>query len=93
MYALQFYPEGTILNSGYSKWASAGGWRMGYHIYPAKLAVLRDAVRSVASHTYSCAPAPMQYAIAHALRDEAACDDYIQHTTRVMSAVAEYCYM
>ena len=24
------YPEGTIVSSGLSKWASAGGWRLGY---------------------------------------------------------------
>ena len=23
------YPEGTIVTSGVSKWASAGGWRVG----------------------------------------------------------------
>jgi aspartate aminotransferase len=25
----QFYPEGTILSTGLSKWAGAGGWRLG----------------------------------------------------------------
>ena len=25
---LQYYPEGTIISSGMSKWASAGGWRV-----------------------------------------------------------------
>lgn len=25
----QFYPEGTIISTGLSKWASAGGWRVG----------------------------------------------------------------
>jgi aspartate/methionine/tyrosine aminotransferase len=25
---LQYYPQGTIVTSGYSKWASAGGWRV-----------------------------------------------------------------
>ena len=28
---IQFYPEGTILSSGMSKWASAGGWRVSSH--------------------------------------------------------------
>lgn len=27
-YLCQFYPEGTIVSSGISKWASAGGWRV-----------------------------------------------------------------
>ena len=28
LFLLQFYPEGTILSTGLSKWASAGGWRV-----------------------------------------------------------------
>ena len=38
-----FYPEGTIITSGLSKWCGAGGWRLGtlifqknYHIYAQK---------------------------------------------------------
>ena len=41
---------------------------MGYHIYPAELKVLKDAVKSAASHTYSCAAAPIQYAVAKVIR-------------------------
>ena len=25
-----FYPEGTIISSGLSKWCGAGGWRLGF---------------------------------------------------------------
>lgn len=87
----KFYPEGTILSSGMSKWASAGGWRLGYHIFPKELAELQNAVRSAASHSYSCAPAPMQYAVAKALTNTEAVDQYIKHTTRIMEAVGGYC--
>ncbi|GFO06646.1 aspartate aminotransferase-like [Plakobranchus ocellatus] len=62
--SVQLYPEGAILCSGMSKWAAAGGWRLGYHIYPRELQALRDVVASAGSHTYSCAPAPVQYAFA-----------------------------
>ena len=50
--------------SGYSKWSSAGGWRVGYAILPKGLHMMRKALIGAASHTYSCAPAPMQHAIA-----------------------------
>ncbi|KAK7092602.1 hypothetical protein V1264_008323 [Littorina saxatilis] len=88
----KIYPEGTVLSTGLSKWASAGGWRLGYHIYPKELSALKGGVKSAASHTYSCAPAPVQHAAVQIFRDEAACDDYIRHTSRVMAAVAEFCY-
>lgn len=86
----QVYPEGTILCTGLSKWASAGGWRIGYHIYPPQLSPLKKAVQSAASHTYSCAPAPMQYAVSHLFTDLAACDEYIKHCSRIMGVVGSY---
>ncbi|KAB7506411.1 Aspartate aminotransferase [Armadillidium nasatum] len=61
---LHFYPEGTIMTNGFSKWASVGGWRLGYAYFPPSLKTLFDAVYKSASNTYSCAPTPMQYAIA-----------------------------
>ncbi|KAL4229244.1 hypothetical protein ACF0H5_012284 [Mactra antiquata] len=86
------YPEGTILCSGMSKWASMGGWRLGYHIYPPELSSLKNAVRGAASHTYTTVAAPIQYAIAEILQDFNICDKYIQHTNRIMNAVGSYCH-
>lgn len=88
----RYYPEGTILSSGFSKWASAGGWRLGYHIYPSELKALKDAVKSAASHTYSCAAAPIQYAVAKALNNEEEIHSYILHTCRILATVAAYCH-
>ncbi|KAK3760442.1 hypothetical protein RRG08_065168 [Elysia crispata] len=85
------YPEGGIVCSGMSKWAGAGGWRMGYHIYPKQLSLLRNLVTNASSHSYSCAPAPMQYAFAEAMQNVTACDEYILHVTRVMKCVSDYC--
>lgn len=88
----KFYPEGTILSSGLSKWASAGGWRVGYHIYPPELRPLLDAVKSAASHTYSCAPAPMQYAAVTYLSPSRESKAYMSHLRRILAAVADYSY-
>ncbi|XP_045207960.2 aspartate aminotransferase-like [Mercenaria mercenaria] len=86
------YPEGTILCSGMSKWASMGGWRLGYHVYPPQLSSLKNAVKSAASHTYTTVAAPIQYAVAEVLRDLDTCDAYMRHTTRIMAAVGQYCH-
>lgn len=88
----KFYPEGTILSSGLSKWASAGGWRLGYHIYPPALRSLLDAVKSAASHTYSCASAPIQYAAVSYLRVNDETKAYISHLRRILAAVGSYCH-
>jgi len=88
----ELYPEGTILTSGFSKWSSAGGWRLGYAHYPQPLHQLRKAVLSGASHTYSCAPAPLQHAVARAiLRDGEELRSYVIGQRKVLAAVASYC--
>lgn len=86
------YAEGTILCTGMSKWASMGGWRLGYHVYPQQLSSLKNAVRSAASHTYTTVAAPIQYAVAEVLRDLDTCDAYMKHSARIMAAVGQYCY-
>ena len=56
------YPEGTIISDGLSKWAGAGGWRLGHFCFPPQLADVRDAMHVVASETFSATSAPIQYA-------------------------------
>lgn len=58
----RYYPEGTILSSGLSKWCGAGGWRLGTFTYPSALAWLRKAMASAASETYTSTSAPIQWA-------------------------------
>jgi len=58
----RFYPEGTIISSGLSKWCGAGGWRLGTFTFPGELRWLLDAMASVASETYTSTCAPIQYA-------------------------------
>ncbi|XP_033732889.1 LOW QUALITY PROTEIN: aspartate aminotransferase-like [Pecten maximus] len=84
------YPEGTVLCTGMSKWASAGGWRIGYHIYPPQLSPLMRAVLGAASHTYSCASAPVQFAVSKMLKDLDGCDRYMKHCSRIMGMVGRY---
>ena len=60
---LQYYPEGTIVTTGFSKWASVGGWRAGYALFPKELHSLKEAVASAGSHSYTCLPTPIQYAL------------------------------
>ena len=57
-----FYPEGTIVSGGLSKWCGAGGWRLGTMIFPQNLSLIRKAMRSVASETFTSVSAPIQYA-------------------------------
>ena len=58
----RFYPEGTIISSGLSKWAGAGGWRLGTFLFPPELRWLLDGMAVVASETFTATSAPIQYA-------------------------------
>ncbi|NJO25212.1 MAG: pyridoxal phosphate-dependent aminotransferase, partial [Bacteroidia bacterium] len=40
----RFYPEGTIISSGLSKWCGAGGWRLGTFSFPSDLHWLMEAM-------------------------------------------------
>ncbi|KAF2364126.1 Aminotransferase class I/classII, partial [Trinorchestia longiramus] len=90
---VQHYPQGTILFSGFSKCASAGGWRLGYAHYPATLTTLQTAVLAAASQTYSCAPAPMQHAVAQSLHENLdEFKNYLHNCRTILAAVSKFCY-
>lgn len=87
----QFYPEGTIISSGLSKWCGAGGWRLGTFIFPSELARLRAAITALASETYTSTSAPIQHAAVAAFRGGEAVEGYLAHARRVLSALGRWC--
>lgn len=58
----KFYPEGTVVSGGLSKWCGAGGWRIGFWIFPSGLQWLRRSMLTMASETYTSVASPIQYA-------------------------------
>jgi aspartate aminotransferase len=88
----RYYPEGTIISSGLSKWCGAGGWRLGTFTFPKDLDWLLDAMASVASETYTSVSAPIQYAAVHAFRGGVAIERYLWHARRVLSTLGKECH-
>jgi aspartate aminotransferase len=78
------YPEGTIISNGLSKWAGAGGWRLGAFAFPATLSWLVDAMAAVASETFTSTAAPIQYAAIHAFEPSSEWDDYLTPARKVL---------
>ncbi|MFH1160851.1 MAG: aminotransferase class I/II-fold pyridoxal phosphate-dependent enzyme [bacterium] len=89
----QFYPEGTIISSGLSKWCGAGGWRLGTFSFPPDLKWLMDAMAVVASETYTSTSAPIQYAAVAAFSQSDEIDNYLIHVHRILTALAYYLTM
>ncbi len=85
----RYYPEGTIISSGLSKWAGAGGWRLGTFAFPPELSWLMDAISVAASETYTSVSAPIQYAGVRAFHGDGFMEHYLKKVRRILRGLAE----
>ncbi|MFK0572602.1 pyridoxal phosphate-dependent aminotransferase [Endozoicomonas sp.] len=85
-----FYPEGTILSGGLSKWCGAGGWRLGTMVFPQELRNLQDAMAVIASETFTSTSAPIQYAACTAFSENPEITRYLEHSRQVLALIAGY---
>ncbi len=86
----QHYEEGTIITSGLSKWAGAGGWRLGIAAFPKALSDLQHEVTVMASETFSCVATPIQLAAIEAYRESAEINEYLQQVRAILGRIATY---
>lgn len=87
----RFYPEGTIISSGLSKWCGAGGWRLGTFAFPPEFDWLINAMAAVASETYTSVSAPIQYAAVRAFRGGIQIERYLWHVRRILAHLGTRC--
>jgi len=88
----RYYPEGTIVSTGISKWCGAGGWRLGCFIFPEDLRPLQDAMAIIASETFTATSAPIQYAAIRAFEGGPEIEQYLRHSRRILGALGHYFY-
>jgi aspartate aminotransferase len=81
------YPQGTIFSGGLSKWAGAGGWRLGLFVVPRKMRWLLDAMAAAASETYTSTAAPIQYAAVRAFQGGEDIEQYLASCRRVLKGL------
>ena len=86
----KFYPEGTFISGGLSKWCGAGGWRLGFFASPDGKKEFISALKTLASESYSTVNSPVQYAAVEAY--EGNYDDYKAKTTNILKCVGNYVY-
>jgi aspartate aminotransferase len=84
----RYYPEGTIISSGLSKWCGAGGWRLGTFTFPPDLRWLLDAIAVVASETYTSTSAPIQHAAIRAYEGGIEIERYLSNSRRILKSLA-----
>ncbi len=84
------FPEGTIVTTGLSKHLSLGGWRLGACLVPRQMSTLVKNLHYIASETWSCVSAPIQYAAIEAYADHADIEQFIKETAAIHRAVNSY---
>ena len=86
----KFYPKGTLISGGLSKWCGAGGWRVGFFAVPNKLSSFLDSIKTLASESYSTVNSPAQYAAVEAYDGDH--QEYKAKTTNILRSVGNYVY-
>jgi aspartate aminotransferase len=86
-----YYPEGTVVSTGLSKWCGAGGWRLGLFSFPAELEWLCSAMAAIASETYTSVSAPIQYAAIEAFKGGPEIDAYLERCRSILRVLGQLC--
>jgi len=87
----KFYPEGTIMSAGLSKWCGAGGWRLGTFTFPQNLTWLMDKMAVVASETFTAVSAPIQFAAVQAFKGGIDIEEYLWHVRKILANLGKEC--
>merc|ERR1711969_127318 len=85
-----FYPEGTIVSTGLSKWCGAGGWRLGFFAIPDQLKDLKDSLKILCSESFTSVSAPIQYAAVEAYTGDHSV--YLNTVRKILSFAGNYVY-
>ena len=85
-----FYPEGTIISSGLSKWCGAGGWRLGFFAIPNNLKFLKDTLKILCSESFTSVSTPIQYAAIEAYKNDHS--TYLSGAKKILSLAGTYVY-
>jgi aspartate aminotransferase len=84
----KYYPEGTIISSGLSKWCGAGGWRLGTFTFPSSLSWLLEGMAVVSSETFTATSAPIQYAAVRAFNGSPCIELYLKQSRRILKTLS-----
>ena len=85
-----FYPQGTIISSGLSKWCGAGGWRLGFFAIPKELKELKNSLKILCSESFTSVSAPIQYAAVEAYTGDYSA--YLQKVNKILFFIGTYVY-
>ena len=85
-----YYPEGTIVSTGLSKWCGAGGWRLGFFAMPEQLKELKNSLKILCSESFTSVSAPIQYAAVEAYNGDHS--TYLNTVKKILAFTGNYVY-
>jgi aspartate aminotransferase len=86
------YPEGTFVTNGLSKSHAAGGYRLGYVIFPLYTSELKQQFKKILATEYTATSTPIQHAAIAGFQESREMDEYFEITRRIHQIMGDYTY-
>ena len=88
----KIYPEGTFVTNGLSKSHAAGGYRLGYVIFPQHAIDLKMQFKKILATEYTAVSTPIQHAAIAGFEISKEMDEYFDVTRSIHQIMGEYTY-
>jgi len=88
----KIYPEGTFVTNGLSKSHAAGGYRLGYVIFPEPATDLRVQFKKILATEYTAVSTPIQHAAIAGFEISDEIDEYFETVRNIHKIMGEYSY-
>jgi len=88
----EIYPEGTFVTNGLSKSHAAGGYRLGYVIFPQHTYELRQQFKKILATEYTATSTPIQHAAIAGFQESREMDKYFEVTRKIHQIMGDYTY-
>jgi aspartate aminotransferase len=86
----KIYPEGTFVTNGLSKSHAAGGYRLGYVIFPQHAVDLKAQFKKILATEYTAVSTPIQHAAVAGFEISKDMDEYFEITRNIHHIMGEY---
>ena len=88
----KIYPEGTFVTNGLSKSHAAGGYRLGYVIFPPYAVDLKTQFKKILATEYTAVSTPIQHAAVAGFEISKDMNEYFEITRSIHQIMGEYTY-
>jgi len=88
----KIYPEGTFVTNGLSKSHAAGGYRLGYVIFPEHATDVGKQFKKIIASEYTSVSTPIQHAAVAGFQVSNEMDQYFEVTRKIHEIMGEFTY-